>query len=94
MDDQTTDRAGGGMKQFSIRDLLFLIVIVALALGWWLDKRPIPARFTIGGGDKHAYVLDTATGQVWEKSHSPNNENRDYPVSETPGFIAPKIPGK
>jgi hypothetical protein len=37
----------GGMKQFSIRDLLFLVVIVTLVLGWWLDKRPIPARYTI-----------------------------------------------
>jgi hypothetical protein len=65
------------MKQFSIRDLLFLVVIIALTLGWWLDRRPIPARFTMGGGDSHAYILDTATGQVWEKSYSPNNENRE-----------------
>ena len=28
------------MKQFSIRDLLLLVIIVALGLGWWLDKRP------------------------------------------------------
>jgi hypothetical protein len=33
----------GGMKQFSIRDLLFLVVIVALALGWSLDHRKLTA---------------------------------------------------
>jgi hypothetical protein len=32
-----------GMKQFSIRDLLFLVVIVALALGWWLDHSKLSA---------------------------------------------------
>jgi hypothetical protein len=59
------------MKQFSIRDLLFLVVIVALALGWWLDRRPVAARFQIaGGGNGPAYVLDTATGQVWAQ-HTP-----------------------
>ncbi len=54
-----------GMKQFSIRDLLFLVLIVALALGWWMDRRPIPARFQMHVADKHAFVVDTATGQVW-----------------------------
>jgi hypothetical protein len=54
------------MKQFSIRDLLFLIVIVALILGWWLDRRPIPARFQMqSAGNGPVYVIDTATGQVW-----------------------------
>ena len=93
MDDQGTNRAGGGMKQFSIRDLLFLAVIAALALGWWVDKRPIPARFTIGGGDKHAYILDTATGQAWEKSYSSYGESREHPTKETPGYFAPKASG-
>jgi hypothetical protein len=54
------------MKQFSIRDLLFIVVIVALALGWWFDRRPQPARFQMHsepGGT--TYMLDTATGQVW-----------------------------
>jgi hypothetical protein len=56
------------MKQFSIRDLLFLIVIVALILGWWFDRRPIPARFQMqGDGNGPVYVIDTATGQVWSQ---------------------------
>ena len=58
------------MTQFSIRDLLFLIVIVALALGWWLDKRPVPARYQFGTNGTFAYVLDTATGQVWSSGES------------------------
>lgn len=74
LDDQRTDRDGGRMKQFSIRDLLFVIMIVALVLGWWLDRRPIPARFQMqtvsGANGTNAYVLDTATGQVWDE-HTP-----------------------
>jgi hypothetical protein len=54
------------MKQFSIRDLLFAVVIVALALGWWFDRRPTPARFQIHSEPNGTtYMLDTATGQAW-----------------------------
>jgi hypothetical protein len=28
---------------------------------------PAPCRFQLGGVPGHAYVLDTATGQVWEE---------------------------
>ena len=55
----------GGMKQFSIRDVLFLMVIVALALGWWLDRRPVSQRFQITASDNRVFLVDTATGQVW-----------------------------
>jgi hypothetical protein len=67
MDDQGTNREVGRMKQFSIRDLLFLVVIVALVLGWWLDRRRVPARFQIQSvpPNGNAYILDTATGQAW-----------------------------
>jgi hypothetical protein len=58
------------MKQFSIRDLLFLVVIVALALGWWLDKRPVPARFQLQCSGNTFCKLDTATGEVWFQSDS------------------------
>ena len=56
------------MKQFSIRDLLFLVVIVALAVGWWFDRRPAPQRFAIAGTNDTICVLDTATGQAWTQS--------------------------
>ena len=61
------------MKQFSIRDLLFVFVIVALALGWWFDRRPVPARFSIISVNNHGLVLDTATGQVWSQNFPPNH---------------------
>lgn len=54
------------VKQFSIRDMLLLFVIVALALGWLFDRRQVPARFQMHVTVNHAFVLDTATGQVWE----------------------------
>jgi hypothetical protein len=69
------------MKQFFIRDLLFLIVIVALVLGWWLDRRPIPARYQmVANPNGTTYILDTATGQAWY-----NNQGE---------FLPPKSTGK
>jgi hypothetical protein len=61
------------MKQFSIRDLLLLIALVAVALGWWVDRRNVvgvAGRYQMHTSDKGAYVVDTATGQVWGKSSS------------------------
>jgi hypothetical protein len=72
------------MKQLSIRDLLFLFLLVALALGWWLDLRPVLARYQLSAindaGGSHAFVLDTATGEVWKEPAS--------------GFYQPKQAGK
>jgi len=31
--------------RFTIRDVLWLMVVVALALGWWLDHRKAQRRF-------------------------------------------------
>jgi hypothetical protein len=49
------------------------VLVVALALGWWLDKRPAAAgRFQLHtpindqpGHTRANYIIDTATGQVW-----------------------------
>jgi hypothetical protein len=30
--------------RFTIRDLLWLTAVVALAVGWWVDRRQIQAR--------------------------------------------------
>ena len=65
MDDQRTNREGRGMKQFSIRDLLFLVVIVALILGWSLDRRTIVGRFQAAVSGRRVFLTDTATGQIW-----------------------------
>jgi hypothetical protein len=55
------------MAKFSIRDLLLLIAIVGLAFGWWLDRRPIPARFQSQATTNRIFVLDTATGEIWSQ---------------------------
>jgi hypothetical protein len=65
------------MKQFSICDLLFAVAIIALALGWWFDRRPVPARFQIVSGANHVFVLDTITGQVWSEGYDPNYHSSD-----------------
>lgn len=59
------------MKRFSIRDFLLLFDIVSLAFEWWADRRnraPTPSRYQIQVVEGHAFVIDTATGQVWEKA--------------------------
>jgi len=43
--------------KFSIRDLLLVTLIVALALGWWIDHRrltkPLPPKQTKTNGAIH-----------------------------------------
>jgi len=72
MDDPGTNREDSRMKQFSIRDLLFFVVIVALVLGWWFDRRAVPARFQMHSvpPNGNAYILDTSTGQAWNSSQT------------------------
>jgi hypothetical protein len=65
MAEQSTDRERGGVKRFTLRDILLLFVVVALALGWWMDRRPRPVRFEMQANDHHVYILDTSTGQMW-----------------------------
>ncbi len=77
------------LKQFSLRDALLLIAFVAVALGWWVDRRnrvAAPARYQMQTVEGHAFVLDTATGQVWEKWVPPNGGGG------TAGFHEPKTP--
>jgi len=60
------------MKRFSIRDLLLLVVIVALALGWWQERRSAGAvgRYQMTTSANGQMILDTATGQVFGNSNS------------------------
>jgi hypothetical protein len=60
--------------RFSIRDLLYLVVIVSLALAFWIERRnsaSTSARYQIQVVEDRAFVVDTVTGQVREKSFSP-----------------------
>lgn len=78
------------VKQFSIRDLLLLIAFVAIALGWWVDRHnraTVPAlsgRYQLQTNEGHAFVLNTASGQVWEKFVSPSGGGTSS------GFLEPK----
>jgi hypothetical protein len=77
----------GGMKQFSIRDLLFIVAIVALALGWWLNRHPTSSRFELRVSGGRAFVLDKSTGQVWTELRS-----LDRGEIGDGGLLAPKVP--
>jgi len=39
--------------RFSIRDLLWLTLVVALAVGWWLDHKHTDSRLKELGIDRH-----------------------------------------
>ena len=59
------------LPQVTLRELFWLVLIVALALGWWVDRsRPVqppapPAgryQMFLDKGDE-LYMVDTATGK-------------------------------
>jgi hypothetical protein len=71
------------------------LIIAGAVLGLVLSLRTAPAgqepaagRFQIAGSPGHAYVLDTATGKVWE-SFEPEGVG-----SNSPGFNDPKLKDK
>lgn len=56
--------------RFTLRDLLWLTVVAALAVGWWLDhKPPTPQRYRVVGRDittipePSELLLDNETGE-------------------------------
>ena len=55
--------------RFTIRDLIWLTVVASLALAWFFVKPNTPGRYTFGvhPSRKSAILLDTATGQCWER---------------------------
>jgi hypothetical protein len=53
-------------KQFSIRELLLLIAVVAVALGWWVGRHdrvgaPTPYELQVNGNQ--AVMLESASGK-------------------------------
>jgi hypothetical protein len=64
--------------KFSIRDVLFVTVIVALIIGWWIDRtrlaRQSPAPPAASGGpyelifnDNETLLFDARTGELWRR---------------------------
>jgi len=51
--------------RFSIRDLLLLTTIAAVALGWWLDHRANEQQFDVLVQRIGALELDTQKWHVW-----------------------------
>jgi hypothetical protein len=76
--------------RFDMRSLgigLVLAVAYAVLAGAAGNGAPQTGRFAIGTNEGHMFVLDSATGQVWEKYTAPNGGNTDS------DFSAPKIKG-
>jgi hypothetical protein len=53
--------------RFTIRDLLWLTLAVALAVGWSVD-RTVLHRFCVIETGRDLRVTDKETGEVWIKS--------------------------
>jgi hypothetical protein len=63
--------------RFSIRDLLWLTLVVAMAVGWWIDHASPRTTATTPFyqfeaenyyGEQIATVRDLSTGEVWVKT--------------------------
>ncbi len=69
--------------QLTLRDLLWVMVVVALAAGWYVDRRsraapaapaaaaPTPGRYLVqplGTTGNRLLLVDTQTGTCWEQS--------------------------
>jgi hypothetical protein len=71
--------------RFTIRDLLWLTLVVALALGWWVDRRSysVPPRFQLSDvtttSGTRTYPTDNQTGERWIKVNG--SAPQWYPVS-------------
>jgi len=49
------------MFRFSIRDVLWLTVVVGLGIGWWADHRELSARAAISSEWMTEQVKETVT---------------------------------
>ena len=63
--------------RFTIRDLLWLTLVVALVLGWWIDRRNLTQTIA-GWGEMVDHQLDTIQGlqEYFHEKHP--NESIDW----------------
>jgi hypothetical protein len=64
------------------------IIVASLILAVTFSPKALdvqPGRFQVGGVPGHAYILDTATGEIWESFANPNQG------SDTANFRSPKL---
>ncbi|HUE71746.1 MAG TPA: hypothetical protein VMP01_12740 [Pirellulaceae bacterium] len=80
------------MFKFSIRDLLWLTVVVALAVALIYVKRPIATgRYQmISGAEGQNYILDTTTGKIWAQSGYQPWDDAKWNDYKSPGYGAPR----
>ena len=65
------------MFRFTIRDLLWLMVVVGLSVGWWVDRvTPREANF-----DVCEWARLCEEGKMFRFTYRPDGHNRlDYPM--------------
>jgi len=64
--------------RFTIRDLLWLTVVAALAVAWWLDRRSLESRFAaerLGAEEHFEKALEKAQQQALLKWHAERIEH-------------------
>ncbi len=62
--------------------LLGVVLALAVAAG---GRASQPGRYSVAVGGGHAFILDTATGQAWEKFTLASEGN------SSPDFLEPKL---
>jgi hypothetical protein len=61
-------RTEAGMFRFTIRELVLLTLVVALALSWWIDRTRLAAEFE--SASNRAAVLEAVVDSAgWEVRH-------------------------
>ena|SRR6476659_1321927 len=71
------------MFRFTIRDLLWLMVVVAIVAGWWVDARAKNAK--IRRLEVYEYVSKLESSML-DPPSVPGNYMQDNPMPSRPGF--------